>query len=305
QDPYIEFTVDVNCTTEVDDIVPYEQGCSPIGVTAEGGNFLDSVDLFYRYSTDNSSWNKQMEYQISGQDGYMEYKSGVVLLYAMHQTFTVGFNGVNKSLLIENISLYMVKHLVLSPLRPSGGIYVEIVNCDDDGLPLSPYGKVLGTSDVYLSTDIGTSYAWHTLVFDTPVLVDQGGVYSIRFVSSFVHSTNSYIRVGYNTSGDLYGGGYRIQVNGTLPPTYQVFYDSDFLFNISGVWMYYGNTSVFPWGFSFVPPWDMGFYEFWSLGRYSTDWEGYKDVAEAILNFTGDCAVVSVVPWVVLFALQG
>jgi len=42
--------------TSVDTISPYNQTASPLTVNATGDSCLDNVTLYYRYSTDNSSW---------------------------------------------------------------------------------------------------------------------------------------------------------------------------------------------------------------------------------------------------------
>ncbi|EMR75419.1 hypothetical protein MBGDF03_01117, partial [Thermoplasmatales archaeon SCGC AB-540-F20] len=46
-----------NINTSVDDISPYNQTSSPLTITAtNNSNSVDNITLYYRYSTDNSSW---------------------------------------------------------------------------------------------------------------------------------------------------------------------------------------------------------------------------------------------------------
>ena len=44
--------------TEVDNIIPSNISSSPLTITANGSSYLDNVILFYRYSNDNISWEK-------------------------------------------------------------------------------------------------------------------------------------------------------------------------------------------------------------------------------------------------------
>jgi hypothetical protein len=46
----------VTLNTSVDPISPYEQSSSPLSLTATGDLGLNNVSLYYRWSTDNSSW---------------------------------------------------------------------------------------------------------------------------------------------------------------------------------------------------------------------------------------------------------
>jgi hypothetical protein len=47
-----------NPTTRVDPIIPYNRTTSPLTISASGNSGFDNVTLYYRYSTDNSSWDK-------------------------------------------------------------------------------------------------------------------------------------------------------------------------------------------------------------------------------------------------------
>ena len=48
--------------TYVHSIYPYIQGDSEIKITVEAGSFLSTLSLYYRYSTDNTSWDSYVKY---------------------------------------------------------------------------------------------------------------------------------------------------------------------------------------------------------------------------------------------------
>jgi len=50
-------SITIDTTTSVNEIIPYIQTSSPLTVTATGDSRLSSVELWYRYSSDNQSWN--------------------------------------------------------------------------------------------------------------------------------------------------------------------------------------------------------------------------------------------------------
>ena len=50
------FTPQVTLSTHIDTIAPYRTTMSPLTITGNGNSALDNVTLWYRYSTDNSTW---------------------------------------------------------------------------------------------------------------------------------------------------------------------------------------------------------------------------------------------------------
>lgn len=105
--------------TSVDAISPYTQTSSPLTITATGNSDLGNVTLYYRYSTDNSTWNssnRDLGWELANHtvDGgpvssYLDYSNTAVVKW--HNSSTIcayiavyGFGGADAGLLILNVT---------------------------------------------------------------------------------------------------------------------------------------------------------------------------------------------------------
>ncbi len=270
-------------STCVNSISPYTQTSSPLEITASGDSCLDNVTLWYRYSSDNSSWDTAPAvdtgwlYPTSYGDPENEWDEvgdpGVA--FSDDGNYIRGINNSTGDYDTEDYLNFALSNTFLYDKIPPdstiNGITVEVEGYDNSS----------STSDlaVSLSKDSGNSYtSTKSNNFDDSGADDvetYGSSSDLWGEASWSKSdfSNNNFRVKCNvTNGDMYVDYIRIKVNytsswkewnGTNP-------DTDYS---SGGWN---------WTFDFENLNSTGYYEFFSIGKES----GHADESHPISSDT-------------------
>lgn len=289
-DPKLTVTYQVDVSTSVDSIHPYIQCYSPFNTSATGNEELDNVTLWYRYSTDNSSWNWSYEnYSYDTGDKDVDIVSGSKTLH--FQTFTIGntSGSLNNTFLLKNAWFKLKRTGVVT------GIYCTLYDVNATNVPTTKLVDSVLLSGAGISD---SSFDWYKFIFDGYEL-ERGTMYAFSWRLSGI-GFRVKIEVQYNSSHSFdYESGSRWTKTTAVPPVVTEYPMEDFPFNVSGDWILWNGTDDSPnpdttnasWSWDFNCPGNgsdvhvRGYYEFFSIGTSEGDVEGYCTSGDTMCYF--------------------
>jgi len=221
--------------THVDPIVPYKQGDPTLRITVSGDYRLDSVGLYYRYSTDNSTWSLYTPY--GAKDTIypwvwdFNFPDGV----GYYEFYSIGsYNGNNETPpSVTDARCYWAHKPVISNVYPSDGatgislnptLHITVSDGDGDSMNITWYTyignhwSVIGTNNsvgngtYYRSTNCFNNYGY---TYYWRVTVDDG----IFNVSETYHFTTRYPGKPVITNEYPSDGATNVPLNPTLSVT--------------------------------------------------------------------------------------
>jgi len=261
-------------TTYIDEISPYNQHSSPLTITATGPSDLDYVELYYRWSKDNSSWEGISEYTIfegfeSGSQNtslwntHQEGSSQARIQWdygtshsgsfscAMDDYDSGGDNALN--IIYTNFDFTDATEISIDFWEREWG--------DEPHNPIGDSWQGWGAYDLVAYTNDGTT--WYQIVSESQLNVQEfiNFEYDIHEHYAFSSPADSNFMISFQQID-----------NAALTNDGRAWDDIYINYTIGGGidWTYWANPNnpdfSYPWSWNFNFPNGTGYYEFYSLG---------------------------------------
>ncbi len=234
----------MSINTSVDTISPYNTPSSPLIITATGPSDLDSVTLYYRWSSDNQSWGEEA---ITYETGIIENVNGWTIVnldnsYINPVVIVTGQEGADISLNVEksrprvrdissnNFEVIVTNDLGTTVTEDVGYIVMEKGHWVIDGVEVEAGTYNVSSTSTQDITFIDT-FPGNTVVVDT--IQEESAIGSSRYTENSMSSTGfsvsweeydvdnnnigpvtaGYIAVEYGSSSNIFESGIQQEVD--------------------------------------------------------------------------------------------
>lgn len=259
--------------TYVDEIIPYDIYYIPLTITVSGPSDLDSVELHYRWSKDNSSWSGIQEYSIfegfesgshntslwntfqTGDDARIQWNYGSAhsgaFSCAMDDFDNEGDDALN--VIYTNIDFSEATEISVEFWEREWGDEQNLA--PDSWTGWGPFDVVAFTND---------GNVWYQIVSETELNTETFTQfqYSITSDPDFSSPANNNFAIAFQQYDN-----YPLTNDGRAWDDITIYYTTGAGINWS-IWEDISNPDTsYPWSWNFDFPEGNGYYEFYSIGK--------------------------------------